>query len=89
MTSPGGEHTYDSVLRAVISLIDEHKPEPVPVTAASEFKSDLNFDSIGIMDLVADIEDHFEVTIPLNELSRMQTVGETATRLLALIDAGN
>lgn len=89
MTSRSDEHTYESVLNAVITLIDEHKPEPVAVTEASEFKSDLNFDSIGIMDLVADIEDHFEVTIPLNELSRMQTVGETATRLLALIDAGN
>jgi acyl carrier protein len=83
--SPGGELSYASVLSVVVALIDEHKPEPVEVTEASEFKSDLNFDSIGIMDLVADIEDHFEVTIPLNELSRMQTVGQTATRLLALI----
>lgn len=73
------------VLTDVIRLIDEHKPEPVPVSEDSEFKSDLHFDSIGIMDLVADIEDHFEITIPLNDLSRMQTVGQTADHLVRLI----
>jgi acyl carrier protein len=78
---------HAQVLADVIRLIDEHKPEPVPVTADAEYKSDLHFDSIGIMDLVADIEDHFEITIPLNDLSRMQTVGQTADHLVRLISA--
>jgi acyl carrier protein len=82
-----GQLTYESVLRDTVELIERHLPEPVVVTASSEFKGDLNFDSIGIMDLIADIEDHFDVTIPLNELPRMQTVKQTAERLLLL--AGN
>ena len=82
-----GQLTYESVLRDTVELIERHLPEPVTVKESSEFKGDLNFDSIGIMDLIADIEDHFDVTIPLNDLPRMQTVKQTAERLLVL--AGN
>lgn len=82
-----GPLTYESVLRDTVELIERHLPEPVAVRENSEFKGDLNFDSIGIMDLIADIEDHFDLTIPLNELPKMQTVKQTAERLLVL--AGN
>jgi acyl carrier protein len=82
-----GQLTYESVLRDTVELIERHLPEPVVVTASSEFKVDLNFDSIGIMDMIAAIVDQVDVTIPLNELPRMQTVKQTAERLLVL--AGN
>ena len=32
------------------------------------------------------IEDHFDITIPLNDLPGMQTVGDTARHLLRLIE---
>jgi acyl carrier protein len=79
--------SYEDVLSQTTELIIRHLPAPVPVTPASEFKADLQFDSMGIMDLVADIEDHFDITIPLNELPRMQTVAQTAERLVALTAA--
>jgi len=79
--------TYDDVLRDTMKLITEHADDDVTVTEGSRFDSDLNFDSIQVMDLVADIEDHFDVTIPLNDLPQMQTVGQTAKRLLELANA--
>lgn len=79
--------TYDDVLRDTMKLITEHADDDVTVTEGSRFDSDLNFDSIQVMDLVADIEDHFDVTIPLNDLPQMQTVGQTAKRLLELATA--
>lgn len=78
--------SYDKVLSETITLIDEHLDEPVEVTEASRFDSDLAFDSIQVMDLVADIEDHFDITIPLNDLPAMQTVGQTAKRLVEIIE---
>lgn len=76
--------TYADVLNDTIRLITEHADDDVTVTETARFDSDLNFDSIQVMDLVADIEDHFDVTIPLNDLPQMQTVGQTAKRLLEL-----
>ena len=79
--------TYADVLRDTTKLITEHADDDVMVTEDSRFDSDLNFDSIQVMDLVADIEDHFDVTIPLNDLPQMQTVSQTAKRLLELANA--
>jgi acyl carrier protein len=78
---------YQQVLDEVTALIRDHLPRPVPVEPGSEFKRDLDFDSIGVMDLVGAIEDHFDITIPLNELPRMQTVEQTARRIQEMVAA--
>lgn len=77
----------DQVLAQTISLIARHVDDDVNVTAHSRYDSDLNLDSIQVMDLVAEIEDYFDITIPLNDLPRMQNVTQTASRIVELIDA--
>lgn len=79
--------SYESVREATVALIARHAEAEVEIRDASRFDSDLNFDSIQVMDLVADIEDHFDITIPLNDLPKMQTVEQTVRRLLELVNA--
>jgi acyl carrier protein len=78
---------YDQVLAQTSALIARYVEDGMVVSAASRYDSDLNLDSIQVMDLVAEIEDHFDVTIPLNDLPRMQNVEQTARRLVELINA--
>jgi acyl carrier protein len=79
--------SYESVLSETVALIARHSEPGTRIVESSRFDSDLNFDSIQVMDLVADIEDHFDVTIPLNDLPKMQTVEQTARRLVELASA--
>lgn len=78
--------TYESVLDDTRRLIGEHLTDPIDVEPEHRFDTDLQLGSIEVMDLVADIEDHFDITIPLNDLPGMQTVGDTARHLLRLIE---
>jgi acyl carrier protein len=78
---------HDQVLAQTIALISSYVDDDVTVAAISRYDSDLNLDSIQVMDLVAEIEDHFDITIPLNDLPRMQNVAQTASRIVELIDA--
>jgi acyl carrier protein len=42
---------------------------------------DVGLDSMKVMELVMQIEDHFDVSVPLNILPDMKTIGEFAKHL--------
>ncbi|MDO8411744.1 MAG: acyl carrier protein [Phenylobacterium sp.] len=54
----------------------------VVVTAASDISRDLAVDSLALMNIVMELEDRFDISIPIDRLSEVQTVGDLA----ALID---
>jgi acyl carrier protein len=45
----------------------------------------LNLTSLKIMDLLMEIEDRFDVTVPLNRLSEVRTIGDLAAMLEGLV----
>lgn len=47
-----------------------------PVSEATRFADDLQFDSLTVMDLVAGIEDEWNIVLPLNMLPELETVGQ-------------
>jgi len=54
---------------------------PLNTAAASvgegtRFADDLMFDSLTVMDLVAGIEDEWNIVLPLNALPELETVGQ-------------
>ncbi|MGY3230792.1 acyl carrier protein [Luteibacter sp. HA06] len=44
--------------------------------------SELGMDSLKVMDLVVAVEDHFDISVPINALSEVRTVGDFATLIL-------
>ncbi len=47
-----------------------------PVTLATSFVNDLEADSLDIVELVMELEDEFDVSIPDEDAEKMQTVGD-------------
>jgi acyl carrier protein len=45
----------------------------------TDISSDLNIDSVAVMDFVMEVEDHFDIEIPLNVVSETRTIGDLAT----------
>ena len=50
----------------------------VPITAETDFNADLNVDSVAVMDFVLAVEDRYDISIPINLLTEVRTVGEFA-----------
>jgi acyl carrier protein len=50
----------------------------VDVTAASDIGHDLGVDSLTLMNIVMELEDALELSIPLDRLADVQTVGDLA-----------
>ena len=48
------------------------------LTAATDISSDLNIDSVTVMDFVMEVEDHFDIEIPLNVLAETRSIADLA-----------
>jgi acyl carrier protein len=48
------------------------------LSAGTDIPAELNIDSVGILDFIMEVEDHFDVEIPMNVVSEIRTVGELA-----------
>lgn len=55
-----------------------------PITGATVISKDLTIDSLAIMDMVMDLEDIFDVSIPMSVVAEIYTVDELADTVLAL-----
>jgi acyl carrier protein len=51
----------------------------------SDFVADLNFDSLKVMKLVEQVEDEYDISIPLNILPDVQTVKDFVIQLQKLV----
>ena len=49
------------------------------LTPETEISTDLNIDSVAVMDFVMEVEDHFDIEIPLNVVSETHSIGDLAS----------
>ncbi|MDO5541043.1 MAG: acyl carrier protein [Eubacteriales bacterium] len=48
------------------------------ITESASFKEDLGIDSLDLFELVMALEEEFDISIPTEELEKMNTVGDVA-----------
>lgn len=66
-----------TVRREDISAIFEQVLErPVKITDRTDIVEDLGMDSLGVMNFVMAIEDFYDISIPLDRITQIQTVGD-------------
>lgn len=67
-------------------LMEPFNQKAISVTTETTFATDLELDSLSVMDLLAAIEDHFDVTVPLNILPDLETVGQVAEAIKNILE---
>ena len=73
----------------VTKIIRRLSRRPVEPGRETELLADLGFDSLRVLELVGELEDHFNIAVPLNALTHIKTVGQIAdeVRRLAALQA--
>ena len=66
----------DQVLSGVIAVLDRYNTGHHSIVPATDLAADLNVNSVAAMDLIMEIEDRFEIDIPINLVSDMTTVAD-------------
>ena len=66
----------DETFAKVAELIEPFNRKGVPLTDATTFAGDLEWDSLVVMDFVASVEDEFDILITMNMQAEIETVGQ-------------
>lgn len=65
---------YDTLLKQICELLDALVEENIELQEESDFVADLGFDSLKVMKFLEKVEDHYDISIPLNILPDIQTI---------------
>jgi acyl carrier protein len=71
----------DQTFAQVLELIEPFNKKGVEVTEATRFAQDLEWDSLTVLDFVANVEDEFDVIITMNMQAEIETVGQLVDAL--------
>lgn len=88
-TARGGA-TSESVDRvqtetlAIIGRLSRARIDPDP---RHELMADLGYDSLLVLELVGELEDHFDIAVPLNDLTHIRTVEQIVAAVHRLVAA--
>ena len=69
----------------IVDLLTQKVPAGVNVSAQTQIVGGLGLDSVAILDFIMDIEDRFDISIPLDRVAEVQTVAELSRAIESLM----
>ena len=76
---------YETVLEQIYELLKPLVEEGVELREEADFVADLGFDSLKVMKLLEKVEDHYDISIPLNILPDIRTIKDFVLQLEKLM----
>ena len=68
------------------SLIEPFNKKGIAIKDETTFQNDLEFDSLTVMDFVAEIEDEFDIIISMNQQAEIENYGQLVDAVTKLQD---
>lgn len=79
--------THAEVDDRIRDLIAPFNKKGVTIEPGTSFAGDLEFDSLTVMDFVAEIEDEFDIIISMNQQAEIENYGQLVTAVHKLQDS--
>jgi len=73
------------IATGVIDVLKIVSRRPIEPTPASDLIADLGFDSLQVLELVTELEDRFDITIPSAAAPTVRTVADVVAQVAALV----
>lgn len=74
----------DTTLDTVKRLIAPANKKELAVAESTRFAQDLEWDSLTVLDFVANVEDEFDILITMNQQAEIETVGQLVDAVTTL-----
>ncbi len=74
----------DLVFRRICTLLEPLNHKGVKLGRDVDLVADLEVDSVSVLDLVMDIEDYYDISIPVNTISETKTIGQLVDAIHAI-----
>lgn len=81
------KNANDLVDQAIRNAVETALPQINGIDFDAALTSDIGLDSVQVMDLVMEIEDELDISVPVEVLAEVQTLNQLGGRLRAIIQA--
>ena len=75
------------VLQQILDILKPMVPEGLAVTAETDLVVDMGLDSLKVMGILENLEDDFDISIPINILPDVRTVKDLVLQIQKLTEA--
>lgn len=79
-------HTRETIMPKLLGLISPFNARGIALADDTSFANDLELDSLTVMDLVANIEDEYDINLPMNLLPELETIGQLADAVARIVN---
>jgi acyl carrier protein len=80
------EPAFAQIEDGVIDVLKNVSRRPIEPTLESDLVADLGFDSLQVLEVIAELEDRFDISIPLNDVPATRSVGQVVAQVAQLLD---
>ena len=70
----------------VIEVLKNVSRRPIEPMLESDLVADLGFDSLQVLEVIAELEDRFDISIPLNDVPATRTVAQVMAQVATLVE---
>ena len=70
----------------VIDVLKNVSRRPIQPTLGSDLVADLGLDSLQVLEVIAELEDRFDISIPLNDVPATRTVAQVVGQVTQLVE---
>ena len=78
----------NELLAEIAKIIGSLRPPSEPITLTTNIGRDLGLDSVEVMDFVMILEDRFDISIPLDNIAEVETVGDLCSVVKSIAKIG-
>lgn len=71
----------------VLDVLKNVSRRPIEPTLDSDLVAHLGFDSLQVLEVIAELEERFDIAIPLNDVPSTRTVRQVVAQVTALVGA--
>lgn len=74
----------EKVLHQIVDILHPYVPDGVDINSDTELVADLGLDSLKVMRILENLEDDFDISIPINIIPEVRTVEDLAMAIQKL-----
>lgn len=68
--------TDEDIWNVVCNVLQQRNVRNIPLLSETRINSELSIDSVEVLDIVMELEDRFNITIPISALADVETMGD-------------
>ena len=73
------------IQQGVVDVLKNVSRRPIEPTLDSDLVAELGFDSLQVLEVIAELEDRFDISIPLNDVPATRTVAQIVAQVTRLV----